>query len=151
MRPRLLAVPERKTWIMNPGRDLDALIAEKVLGWQEVNKNHQWNYRTGRHCYGWPDDYYGALPGQPTDVFNADWRLVPKFSTDIADAWKVVKQLRLWLLPLNDRWMACQELGPVFFDEDVGVVEGHVTHIGIAETEAHAICIAALEVVGISV
>lgn len=67
---------------MPAGREMDALVAEKVMAWTSV--------RTGKKYDASDfDDLYGQSLG------GFDWRCpVPGYSTDIAAAWKVVEYLR---------------------------------------------------------
>jgi hypothetical protein len=69
--------------VMPTGRDLDAIVAEKVMGWLDVKKQ---SIANGQHVM---DDYVG-LPqaGAPQPV------LVPRYSTMIQEAWKVADRLR---------------------------------------------------------
>ena len=68
---------------MPAGREMDALVAEKVMGYE--------------HCKD-PAEYWG-IPDAPKD--NKNWKHYsriffgdpPKFSTDIAAAWEVVEKL----------------------------------------------------------
>lgn len=63
------------------GRELDALVAEKVMGWRRLPDTPEW---------GVPPDYTtgGALGWRP-------------YSTDIAAAWEVVEKLREGWLEVN--------------------------------------------------
>ena len=67
------------------GRELDALVAEKVMGWLEVAKKPIAN------AFGQAvmEDYVG----KPT-ASAAQPMLVPRFSTMIQEAWKVADKLR---------------------------------------------------------
>ena len=78
------------------GRELDALVAERVIGWQWM----QWD-----RLEGIPEDHQGrflALAGQPeAHAANMDLPLakhalmsVPYYSTDIDAAWHVVEAMR---------------------------------------------------------
>lgn len=112
------------------GRELDALIAEKVMGWR--------NLHVERHG----DDYprFGQPPGVALDCVN-----VPRFSTDIADAWKVVEALDTDFLtleyltgvdpdaPSRRNWQAEFRLSRTY---------------AWADTAPLAICLAALKAVG---
>lgn len=79
------------------GRDLDAEIAVRILGWKEVD------YR-GQRCFEWPGwaeevaklPPCGARPGLlPAVLFDApEWPALPAYSTDIALAWRVLEYLR---------------------------------------------------------
>lgn len=68
------------------GRELDALVAEKVMGWSQSEFGHATLYLTP--------------PGQPRDVVRA----TPHYSTDIADAWMVVEKLNRPDMTLRVEW-----------------------------------------------
>ena len=75
---------------LSPGRVLDALVAEKVMGLKPVE------------------------PGTSRGVRSDDglWHLsVPFYSTFIAAAWDVVTKLRLAVMPLPEGWRAVQPDG----------------------------------------
>jgi hypothetical protein len=59
---------------MQPGRELDCLVAEKFLGWNNTNKIIGTGDKPG---------YYGFYG-----------KKVPEYSTDIAAAWEVVKKMQ---------------------------------------------------------
>jgi hypothetical protein len=135
---------------MKPGRELDALIAEKVMGWS-------------RNL----DDKYGERPWKRpdgtqvvTDFLSAPCDMkMPKYSTDIAAAWQVAEKLKLCVWPTNKgRWFVFQE----DFDEDYGdeywfggdSIDETVktTRNGaVADTAALAICLSALKFLGIEI
>ena len=88
---------------MQPGREMDALVAETVMGWTNVSDNI---YGYGEHLVGHP----------PGDTDRVPWKrdFVPAYSTDIAAAWEVFETLtadpssypfaqvhRLWLEDTN--------------------------------------------------
>lgn len=67
---------------MEPGRELDALIAEKIMGWKSIITKDEVG-----------DVYRGIPPGGK--LFDEDY--IPHYSTDIAMAWRVVwKWLRAY-------------------------------------------------------
>lgn len=106
---------------MKPGRELDALVAEKVMGWKSVEHRfedpfHRWD---------------GIAPEHGSHRFT-----VPDFSTDIAAAWEVVEKLNDLIL---ERDVTAE--GTRY---NV-VIDGIETW---AETAPHAICLAALKAVG---
>ena len=70
---------------MQAGRELDALVAEKVMGWIDVKKQSIAN-AFGQHVL---DDYVGQ-PGIGATLPV----LVPRYSTMIQEAWKVADRLR---------------------------------------------------------
>lgn len=105
------------------GRELDALVAEKVMGWKPcVTQDHP----------GWVYFDSGAGGG----------KIAPAFSTDIAAAWEVVEKLspRYAIRILNDATP-----GPSWCCE---MAHGYGNDIEVeAETAPLAICRAALEAI----
>lgn len=82
---------------LQAGRELDALVAEKVMGWR-------W-HRHGEVRGGWVH-YASLLPPESTDhrvpvtsddallaKHERDTGLCPHYSTSIADAWLVVEKM----------------------------------------------------------
>lgn len=111
---------------MNPGRELDALVAEKVMGWTRTEhlglKRTVWNIPAPSYIE-WADD-------------------PPPFSTDIAAAWEVVERLRANYsfqisADSSSDWECYLE------NEDLDI--SHVS--ARSETAPHAICLAALKTV----
>lgn len=133
---------------MKPGRELDALVAEKVMGWVSVSKEHHWNYVRG-YPAGWPDEYSGLPPDGYTgdDEFRRDYRKIHAYSSSIADAWLVVEKLKETKGRVSVDW----------FEDTIGyrwhvyVGEGDEQSVVGAETAPHAICLAALKAVGVEV
>ncbi len=82
--------------MMEAGRELDALVAEKVMGWSKrVSADHSNSpikqLRAFGIIYAWKDSN-GNDKGLD----------VPRYSTDIAAAWQVVERLR-------DQWTEATE------------------------------------------
>lgn len=104
---------------MNPGSELDILIAEKVFGvkYEEPKLNQ-----------------FKPMPNPNS---------CPRYSTDIAAAWEVVEKLNLLskfsLERFEDRYRIV---------EYAGGYDNNFTFISEAETAPHAICLAALKAVG---
>lgn len=102
---------------LKAGRDLDALIAEKVMGWTRIPKERETL---------WQSPTAGSWP--------VTLARIPKYSTDIAAAWKVVnalgghfilrRQLSEWFVTINGE-MAWAETAPLA-----------ICRAGIAATEA---------------
>lgn len=106
---------------MIAGRELDALIAEKVMGWKLFVDNK-------REVCAWDT---GTSPGGFIDERNF------KPSRDIAAAWQVVEKL-------DNRFILDRTLGQYrvrFTAQDSFEVT--------AESAPHAICLAALKAVGV--
>ena len=102
------------------GRELDAQVAEKVMGWRHVRET------------GPPDDLYGQEPGRSGTVY-----IVPHYSTDIGAAWAVVERLRdidcdLTIESAGNQWHVSLLVGAI---------------VGTAQAAPLAICRAALKVV----
>lgn len=115
---------------MNPGPELDRLIAEKVFNWQGIQKRF---YSEGYHYVGVPPDQPGGFQYVLT---------VPPYSGKIEAAWKVVEKLRAsWNIKQSSN-----ASGWYF-----GLFkETKVYHFGQAETAPHAICLAALAACGVT-
>lgn len=115
---------------MKPGRELDALVAEKVMGWRLLNLRTE-----------------GYSPGQDSRVHNS--KPIPPYSTSISAAWEIVKHLM-------EKGFEIALWGPVDrgFKKNpnwVSEVTNMVTRAwwqSEADTATHAICLAALKAVG---
>lgn len=117
---------------MGPGRELDVLIAERVMG-------DDLSFRPADRL----ED--GIKPGA---IFY-DVQPEPRpYSTDIACAWEVVEKftdLCFSLSKVGDEW-ECE------LDSNDGkfLQNGPTVHVfGSGETAPHAICLAALKAVGV--
>lgn len=68
---------------MEPGRELDALVAERIFG------------------YALDYEFADTL-GAPTVAALRDqydeWGMLPNYSTDVADAWSIVEYMRINIL-----------------------------------------------------
>jgi hypothetical protein len=115
------------------GRELDALVAAKVMGWVEVERKPIAN------AFGQTvmEDYVGKpAPGAPQPV------MVPRYSTMIQEAWKVADKLRgdtQFVAVISGKgpqgvqpWICKVNREGAFLEER-------------ADTAAHAICLAALK------
>jgi hypothetical protein len=122
-----------------PGRELDALIATKVMGWHHVER-----LKSG---------YVG------TSKDNNAWVPLPNYSTDIAAAWLVVEQV---LSALGERgprggrrvgifklFQSYSEGGRVFYVAQFRTTRNKkILHFNGSEaTVAYSICLAALKAV----
>jgi hypothetical protein len=137
---------------MNAGRELDALTAEKVMGWKLykcINPSHVYE------PYLWcspedtrvPNDHWPrhrVLDPHET-VADTVTKIIPHYSTDIAAAWQVVEkmlkigQVNVGYHKLADPSWACRIFG----------LEGDLTDIEVyAPTAPLAICLAALKAIG---
>lgn len=138
---------------MEAGRELDALVAEKVMGLNVVS--HDWSCGRDPECGYYeascfPDDeslswysekgpvYTGEFSTwPPEDQKTGNGRFavvihVPFYSTDISAAWEVIEKMNCPYI------IASTEDG-----EQSWVHFGNEAHAAIGETP-HAICIAAL-------
>lgn len=72
-------------------RKLDALIAEHVMGYERGYWN---NFEQKQIDTDWFEPHRQADPasGRSEDVYPIEW--VPRFSADVAEAWKVVEKMR---------------------------------------------------------
>lgn len=110
---------------MTPGRELDALVAEKVMG-LDVN-------RTG------PETMWFARP------MGGNWDDLKDYSTDIAAAWEVVEAVKARKIDQGwfDLGFANGSWGATF---RTGAYYEPIEHVR-APTAPHAICLAALKAV----
>ncbi len=141
---------------MQPGRELDALVAEKVMGCvvnrersqpecgcEEV-KGIKWIHRMYPHGfdYSHPDPYR-------TNYCCQDPCLLA-YSTDIAAAWEVVE--KVW--PRESHFYVYKGMGSDnrwecnFMVTQAPDKLGDERRFSYGETAAHAICLAALKAVG---
>ena len=107
--------------------ELDMLVAEDVLGWEDQDDGK----------YYWvPDGYLNWCNGAP---FMCNKRDVPNFGVDIAAAWEVLKKLHsLGLSTSISNMFDLESLCTVWKGNEI-LVEAK------AETPAEAICLAALK------
>lgn len=75
---------------MEAGRELDALIAERLLRWSGVH------CATGGGPYGPMEGY--TPHGDPTGGHGVANRPVPHFSTSIADAWEILEKAKAFTI-----------------------------------------------------
>ena len=123
---------------LEAGRELDALVAEKVMGWKWDKGNSL------QHLLLGPDGAIGAVifhDGIADDDGIVQPLDCPHYSTDIAAAWEVVEKLRRandgeYLFTINDAGMWYAK----FLDE-----HGEpVSRSGFCDTAPLAICRAGL-------
>lgn len=145
---------------MNSGRELDALVAEKVMGWHKGKcgecKNRPW-LAEDYQCQFWHDQNGKDTDSPVNDIWSGGMgdSLQKKAwspSTDIAVAWQVIGKYPQALVPLSDgKWWCGSEYG---LGHSVGKQNGwfecllNVANGSIAETAPHAICLAVLKAVG---
>lgn len=143
------------------GRDLDALIAEKVMGWINCDPVARWD----AYAYGDPGDEWtrtseewcrglGVAPHSQSFSFHADYkRPFPRYSQSIVAAWLLVDRLKElgWSMGLDFdldgeadvsfmHWVKESVLGGDYLTDGKSVSV-------IADTAPLAICLAALNAV----
>lgn len=121
---------------MVAGRELDALVAEKVMGWDEVDG--KWGYPRGTGLQ----------------------QVIPAYSTRIQDAWMLVEHFKGQQLPVRMDWL-CAATNPPKSEPPalaISVVYGEWmwgVDLSLAQATAkelpNAICLAALKAVGAEV
>jgi len=156
---------------MEAGRELDALVAEKVMGWEYLEVGYfgeedetprqvelnDWLDKVGIESIG---PYFIDVERDfwiyASDMWGHGWNP----STNIADAWRVVEKLCNW--DVDDNMLVLEGQGPDIEEEgqpgwvakqwwkaDIVGIAGH--NIGEADTAPHAICLAALKAVGVEI
>jgi hypothetical protein len=113
---------------MEAGRELDALVAEKVMGIKAYRVNQDMEVFTNRRQFLDKGDYWYTPSKDATHA-------LPYYSTDIAAAWLVVEKMRGPDFRLNKDgdWVCC--------------FGGTITFCGEGDTAPLAICLAALKAV----
>lgn len=123
---------------MKPGRELDALIAEKVMGLElKQPKGVAWRENT------WVYAINDFRDSGPMYVVDCDF-----YSTDISAAWEVVDNLRYRKIPIS--------IAHVFFPAEerweyiakAENVQPYGFEFATSDSAPHAICLAALKAVG---
>jgi hypothetical protein len=133
---------------MNPGRELDALVAEKVMGWgwrRGTSSSSGEIVKWLKHPNSFGFKQLKVAHGD--EPFASNWTYdISRYSTRIKDAWQVVKRLRthhkvdLHKVDLRDRVIKWE----------VVVIRCSLPEqkfTVVASTAPHAICLAALEAV----
>lgn len=124
-----------------PGRELDALIAEKICG-HKVIKSRHWHFIREEQWY--------------LDVDCGEY--LPPYSTSIADAWLVVEKLKPIEITNNSKTLLAGAIGTEqihkwFISICVLRLEGSSDWMNSkyvyasSETLPHAICLAALKAI----
>ena len=103
---------------LQAGRELDALVAEKVMGWRRIES-------TNLFLIG-PKHIEGGFPA-------------PHYSTDISAAWQIVEKFKMTITPNN-----CYPHVKAKWCADVELKGSHELWLAGAETAPLAICRAAL-------
>lgn len=135
---------------MDAGRELDELIADKVMGLE---------YRAWK-AYCAPEGWYpkGAPPcndrDSDDDAIDADGYEgeLPWYSTDIAAAWLVMENLKLLQYDVLVRWSEEPQNGRNYHRWLCWIATDAKTGYGAdADSPSLAICLAALKAVGHSI
>lgn len=148
---------------MKPGRELDALVAEKVMGlsvWRKPNLA-EFEDSGRRGLIGVPSVLMGHSAQQINDMFHTadllaegdsyrvgaedSTQLVPHYSTDIAAAWEVVERSRkTHSFTVSSEWEHSWHCEVKWHLEDNTQGDSWAQ----ADAAPHAICLAALKAVG---
>lgn len=126
---------------LKAGRELDALVAEKVMGWRPMQGGV--SMEIGEKGDLWEDGsrkWYGK-DGDPRPM-----RLLPspKFSTDIASAWLVVEKTD----PVFSWVLSRAQDGDYDVSMTFHATDYEIVYEATADTAPLAICRAALKAVG---
>ena len=124
---------------MVAGRELNALVAKEVMGWERIQMKHP------------PGGVSWPTPPKGFDVPNNRFASIPLYSTSIAAAWEVVEKLRDSGLTVDICSDAVDEEWEVEVwrpEEENEYGQVRVATPGYADTAPHAICLAALAAVG---
>lgn len=134
---------------MTPGRELDILVAEKVMGWKRVNYEQLFPSQAGRKELSmyWYDsnDKETRLAEDSDDYYQPEEAWSP--SIDISAAWEVVKKMQEDGFDLDLHYKP--EYTIVCFEKIVDGLTVAESGEVWSNTPLHAICLAALKAVGV--
>ena len=124
--------------ILTAGPDLNALVAETVMGWTPIT--HYGERGTG---------FWSTTGSESDGPWIADEQ-IPAYSTDISAAWEIVERLRLAGCTVRLCGEPAADLRWNWRCTVTGMAKGYESGIwsGSADTPALAICLAALRVLG---
>lgn len=126
---------------MEPGIELDDLVATKVMGWKWNHKKNWYDTPDNSPRYGYTaeDGYYSGLGGVP-------------FSRSISAALEVVEHIKRDYFCFDLLWSGKNEKWQCIFPQknDPKNYMGEQKPV-FSDTPAHAICIAALRAKGFDV
>lgn len=136
---------------LNPGRELDALVAERVMGWRRLSYQQAFpdsDFQRGRtkltSYWHDPSGAKKALAEDSYDYYQPEDAWSP--STDIAAAWTIIDKM------IADGW----EVGEAGYSRSQRkwdfTFNGGIAFPGpLCDSAPHAICLAALKALGINV
>lgn len=135
---------------MNPGRELDALVAEKVMGLDLSPKIHPYKKVSDFSLRPGALNYYGTYVEKREPEF---------YSTDIAAAWEVVEKMRshshmdAFALKAPDEDQAPGFWRAIFLKKEIGPedMSNFYEWPTLGCSAPHAICLAALKACGIEI
>lgn len=121
---------------MSPGRELDALVAEKVMGFATLAGNifvYDKAYKKG-------------------DLATAVSKPIPNYSTDIAAAWDVVEKVSMSIFPPSVQIDPGRYNGSFWMAQITGDESNNYGPVVVqfGSSAPHVICLAALKAVGVS-
>jgi hypothetical protein len=130
---------------MIAGRELDALVAEKVMGLRRVTE-----YSEEFAYPHYPGDFVNSDGHRVFSSFDEPTHQLPKYSSDISAAWEVVEKF----IKFNPFW---EENDSLWFDLSPTKPPGWYCNFGDSSTSVYAdtaplaICLAALKAVGVEI
>jgi hypothetical protein len=134
-------------------RDIDALVAEKVMGLEVTDKIVS-APGNGYDSYRMKNDQGGQYVHLCMDFWAS---ACPKYSFRIDAAWQVLEKLDDPAIAKYESGWICTNLGSDFWHaaemsaEEFAENFGKNSYIGFADTASKAICLAALSAFGIKV
>lgn len=140
---------------LEPGRELDTLVAEKVMGWRKGDWKKDWGD-------GSKAEYFDIWLMPEGELPSYRCSTPPRFSTDIAEAWRVVEKLKNVVGNEGFTLGYCLEhyieTGEELWEVHAVVLMDHILDGNgwgdpvdevWAATAPHAICLAALKAVSV--
>ena len=76
---------------ISPGRELDALVAEKVMGLETYRSLEEWKLKGMPHIENWSNAV--SYPAYYHPIYELA-TVVPYYSTNVYEAWEVVEKMK---------------------------------------------------------
>lgn len=138
---------------MQVGKDLDELIAEKFFGWGRVSGVRYFNHHSiSLHTFS--DDIHLVPPHireyyikycKPLDGTHLDSPSVPQYSRNLNAAMEIVEKIPLRFCMIKESDNSKERKYKCYFTKEDGESGYPVSY---SDSLPHAICLAALKVIG---
>ena len=128
-------------------RELDALVAEKAMGWTNCSAKAVFDYPVSGVGFGLGTPPEGWV-GRHTDFSSRGE--IPHFSTHMAPAFELMEKYGFVLLPFKQLgWVVCKDQQLESYNLKPRYLHAH--YVAHADKAPRALCLAALKEMGVDV